>query len=744
MEVPLLSKVKNKIINHNSLKDMKTKTLAAAFILLCIVHKGSAQNWNYNTYTNTGGTAYLGSAGANDIIFGANSTQYMNLQGTTGYLGIGNNFAPSHLLDVYGGDINVSSSNNSKGYMIGGNMVLWHGGDSTSLFCGVHAGSSPSNASMGNANNIFVGFKADAAANGNANYTNNVAIGSQAMQANTASYNIAIGSEAFANNTYCSKNIAIGYQALYSQSFANSNASYSTDNIAIGYQALYNNNPTTNSPNYSTGNVALGDYALYNNTTGIQNTVIGWVAGKSNTTGVYNTFVGGFAGNANTIGEQNTFIGLAAGEANTSGGYNTFIGSDAGVYNDIGTENSFLGMECGTDNTTGSNNTFNGFQAGDFSRSGNGNSFYGSNSGQGANIDGNYNDASGYYSLHALSTGNSNVATGANSLYNTSSGTGNVALGYNAGFSVTTDDNNLFLGSAADRGASVITNAAAIGYNTIVTADNQMELGNNDQTITIGMSGYAPIGPVTRLEINTQTSGAPFNVNWASVPPSYVNPGNGGTGWSGLRFDDLKAASTPGKNPGQGYLSVDTAGNVIYVNAPAITSGTKNQDSMLLSQTIDSVRVLHNVVDSLRTAFKGIQACLDKLCSATVSTGPVNLSTTSNNTSATGVSGDNTEASTTNIQDVNLSSADVPVLYQNMANPFSTFTKINYYLPQGTNGATMVFYDNYGNQIKLVQLTQTGNGTLNITSDNLSNGIYSYSLVVNNNVVDTKRMVLQR
>jgi hypothetical protein len=56
----------------------------------------------------------------------------------------------------------------------------------------------------------------------------------------------------------------------------------------------------------------------------------------------------------------------------------------------------------------------------------------------------------------------------------------------------------------------------------------------------------------------------------------------------------------------------------------------------------------------------------------------------------------------------------------------------------------MVFYDNYGNQIKLVQLTQTGNGTLNITSDNLSNGIYSYSLVVNNNVVDTKRMVLQR
>jgi hypothetical protein len=65
-------------------------------------------------------------------------------------------------------------------------------------------------------------------------------------------------------------------------------------------------------------------------------------------------------------------------------------------------------------------------------------------------------------------------------------------------------------------------------------------------------------------------------------------------------------------------------------------------------------------------------------------------------------------------------------------------------LPEGTQGASITFYDSYGNQLKTVQLSQTGNGTLNLTPENLASGVYSYSLVVNGNVVDTKRMILQK
>jgi len=86
-----------------------------------------------------------------------------------------------------------------------------------------------------------------------------------------------------------------------------------------------------------------------------------------------------------------------------------------------------------------------------------------------------------------------------------------------------------------------------------------------------------------------------------------------------------------------------------------------------------------------------------------------------------------------------------PVLYQNNPNPFGTNgTKITYYLPEGTEGATIVFYDSYGNKMKEVQLSQTGMGTLNIPADKLANGVYSYSLVINGQIVDTKKMILTK
>src|SRR6185437_9837678 len=59
-----------------------------------------------------------------------------------------------------------------------------------------------------------------------------------------------------------------------------------------------------------------------------------------------------------------------------------------------------------------------------------------------------------------------------------------------------------------------------------------------------------------------------------TVTRTGTNPFGCGTGWSGLRFDDLTTISTPCKNPGRGYLAVDTAGNVIYVDTAV--GGSRN------------------------------------------------------------------------------------------------------------------------------------------------------------------------
>jgi sugar lactone lactonase YvrE len=74
-------------------------------------------------------------------------------------------------------------------------------------------------------------------------------------------------------------------------------------------------------------------------------------------------------------------------------------------------------------------------------------------------------------------------------------------------------------------------------------------------------------------------------------------------------------------------------------------------------------------------------------------------------------------------------------------NPFAAGVTIKYYVPEGTTNAQVIFYDEFGNQLKTFAVTETGAGQLNITSANLAPGTYSYSLLVNGKVIDTKKMI---
>jgi hypothetical protein len=175
-------------------------------------------------------------------------------------------------------------------------------------------------------------------------------------------------------------------------------------------------------------------------------------------------------------------------------------------------------------------------------------------------------------------------------------------------------------------------------------------------------------------------------------------------------------------------LTMNTHG-LFYVMVNSI----KQLDSINKAQqkTNDSLRNVSKTVDSLRTVLTNLQQCINALC-AQNSTPGGHRKTSPN------------DSSSNNAQNVTLSSINTAILYQNTPNPFSIGTKINYFLPEGTIGAMIVFFDVYGNKIKEVQLQQTGMGTLNITPDNLKDGVYSYSLIINGSVIDTKKMVLQK
>ena len=96
-----------------------------------------------------------------------------------------------------------------------------------------------------------------------------------------------------------------------------------------------------------------------------------------------------------------------------------------------------------------------------------------------------------------------------------------------------------------------------------------------------------------------------------------------------------------------------------------------------------------------------------------------------------------------NKQDVLLKGGDRPVIGQNYPNPYLNETVIEYYLPKSIHSAEIQFNDVSGKLIKMVRV-QTGKGQINVKAQDLPQGNYTYSLVVNGEIVDTKKMSLVR
>lgn len=80
------------------------------------------------------------------------------------------------------------------------------------------------------------------------------------------------------------------------------------------------------------------------------------------------------------------------------------------------------------------------------------------------------------------------------------------------------------------------------------------------------------------------------------------------------------------------------------------------------------------------------------------------------------------------------------ILFQNSPNPFGYGTIIKYFVPDNTN-AQIIFYDEFGRKLKEFKVEEKGMGQVNISAINLASGVYSYSLIVNEKVVDTKKMM---
>lgn len=84
------------------------------------------------------------------------------------------------------------------------------------------------------------------------------------------------------------------------------------------------------------------------------------------------------------------------------------------------------------------------------------------------------------------------------------------------------------------------------------------------------------------------------------------------------------------------------------------------------------------------------------------------------------------------------------ILFQNTPNPFTTNTEIVCNLPETTKHAMLYIYNLQGVELKSYPITQTGLNTITVNGSELPAGMYLYTLVVNNEIIDTKRMILTK
>jgi hypothetical protein len=96
-----------------------------------------------------------------------------------------------------------------------------------------------------------------------------------------------------------------------------------------------------------------------------------------------------------------------------------------------------------------------------------------------------------------------------------------------------------------------------------------------------------------------------------------------------------------------------------------------------------------------------------------------------------------------NEQVVELSDKNAIVLNQNVPNPFAENTVITYDIPSTFVKAQIIFTTVDGKIIKAVDVKEKGKGTLSVFANDLTNGLYTYSLVIDEKVIETKKMVKQ-
>ena len=365
-----------------------------------------------------------------------------------------------------------------------------------------------------------------------------------------------------------------------------------------------------------------------------------------------------------------------------------------------GGENTFVG-KTGTSANTGTNNTLIGFSAGFLN----------------------------------IAAGCHNTAIGSVSLYSNITGSYNTAVGEEADVN---DDN--------------YSNSSAFGYNSLITADNQVRIGNSSVSVIEGQVAYSyPSDGRFKFNVNEDVKGLEFINKLRPVTYQFDTK----------KFDDFLMKNMPAglrekRMKDQNYtLSTAVVHNGFIaqeVEADAKECGFKfdgvhapandnDNYSIAYSQfvvpLVKAVQELSAKNDAKDETIKSLQLAVGTLSEGLLA--EQNENEEMKNQIAqlqSAMSGSFAKLQTSNAQ------LQMPLLGQNIPNPFDNSTLIPFRVPKDCSDASIVISESATGRIVRIVPVSCNETQLALEAGTLTSGSYSYSLYADGKMIETKRMEL--
>lgn len=356
-------------------------------------------------------------------------------------------------------------------------------------------------------------------------------------------------------------------------------------------------------------------------------------------------------------------------------------------------DNIFIGLEAGTntmkiDEFDGQDNTFMGSYAGYLNTTGSSNTFIGRSSGYGITT-------GGANTFVGTSSGNSFVTSG-NSYWN-------IAIGYQSGNE--SGNNNIFIGNNSGSGCDYCYGSIFIGHRQVdfpnVGSSELFIEGKSSSTTAlihgdfekriVEIDGELSIGTFLHLTPKASSPVAPEKgIMYYDSSDDKVKV------WTGSNWENLLFTS-----------STEETSLQQPNNSPCNT--LCQEDNQKLKIRVELLEQKLQKYEDMENKLKRMEQLISQL-----------------------------SESPNVIQKIEISK--LARLEQNTPNPFHGNTKIKYFLPEDSENANIKIYDAGGRIVKNVKIKNRGQGEIEMPISEFYKGIYHYSLEIDGQIIDTKKM----